>query len=108
VRKRFLHAEGHVFVGHREYGTHMPNYSGWLGTVSAVTLNKAYHPGNQRGVGPAGRRVGYSVIQDMGFDVLRKFWPEISRKSKLSFRGEHEMRAPESVPGESAATPGAN
>ena len=108
VRKRFLHAAGHVFVGHREDGTHMPNYSEWLGTVSAVTLSNAYHPGNQRGVGPAGRRVGYSVIQDMGFDVLREFWPEISRKLKLPFRGEREMRTPESVPGESNAPPGAN
>lgn len=108
VGKRFLHAAGHVFVGHREDGTHMPNYSEWLGTASAVTLSNAYHPGTQRGVGPAGRRIGYSVIQDMGFDVLREFWPEISSKLKLPFRGEHEMRTPESVPSESTAPPDAN
>jgi hypothetical protein len=91
VRKRFLHAAGHVFVAHREDGKHMPNYSEWPGTVSAVTLSNAYHPDNERGVGPAGRRVGCSLIQDMGFDVLREFWPEISRKLKLRFRDEHEV-----------------
>jgi len=69
----------------------MPNYSEWPGTVSAVTLSNAYHPDNERGVGPAGRRVGCSLIQDMGFDVLREFWPEISRKLKLRFRDEHEV-----------------
>ncbi len=97
IRKRFLHAAGHVFVAHRVDGTHMPNYSEWLGTVSAVTLSSAYHPGNERGMGPAGTRVGYSLIQDMGFDVLREFWPEISRKLKLPFRGDHEARTPESA-----------
>ena len=32
--------------------------------------------------------MGYSLLQDMGFDVLREFWPEISRKFRLPFRGE--------------------
>jgi hypothetical protein len=96
--KRFLHAAGHVFVAHRVDGTHMPNYSEWLGTASAVALSNAYHPGNERGVGSAAKRVGYSFIQDIGFDVLREFWPEISRKFKLPFRGENEIGIPESVP----------
>jgi len=90
VGKRFLHAAGHVFVAHRVDGTYMPNYSEWLGTASAVTLSNAYHPANERGMGPAGRRVAYSLIQDMGFDVLREFWPEISRTFRLPFRGDHE------------------
>jgi hypothetical protein len=97
VRKRLLHAAGHVFVAHRVDGTHMPNYTEWLGTVSAVTLSNAYHPGNERGMGPVATRVGYSLIQDMGFDVLREFWPEISRKLKLPFRGDHEAGTPESA-----------
>jgi hypothetical protein len=65
----------------------MPNYSQWLGTASAVTLANTYHPGNRRGVGPAAQRVGFSIAQDIGFDVLREFWPEISRRLNLPFRG---------------------
>lgn len=98
VRKRFLHAVGHVFVAHRVDGTYMPNYSEWLGTASAAVLSNVYHPGNERGVGSAAERIGSSFIQDMGFDVLREFWPEISRKFKLPFRGQHEKGIPESVP----------
>jgi hypothetical protein len=96
--KRFLHAAGHVFVAHRVGGTHMPNYSEWLGTASGVALSNAYHPGSERGLGSAAKRVGYSLIQAIGFDVLREFWPEISWKFKLPFRGDYEIGIPESVP----------
>lgn len=70
----------------------------WLGTVSAVTLSNAYHPANERGACSVARRAGSWVNQDMGFDVLGEFWPEISRKFKLPFRGEREIETPESVP----------
>lgn len=89
--KRLLHAATHVFVAYRFDGTYMPNYSEWLGTVSSVALSNAYHPGNSRGAGPAAVRVANSVAQDVGFDVLREFWPEISRALKLPFRGESEQ-----------------
>jgi hypothetical protein len=32
--------------------------------------------------------VGISVLTDMGYDMLREFWPEISHKFKLPFRAE--------------------
>ena len=99
--KRLLHAASHVFVAHRVDGTHMPNYSEWLAKASAVALSNAYHPSNERGVGPAADRVGFSLIQDIGFDVLREFWPEISRKFKFPFRGGHEKEVPKSVPARS-------
>jgi hypothetical protein len=86
--RRFLHAAEHAFVAHRDNGNHMFNFSEWLGTVSAVTLSNLYRPGNQRGFAPAARSVSYSVLSDMGFDMLREFWPEISRKFKLPFRAE--------------------
>lgn len=58
-------------------------------------LRPRYHPDNQRGFAPTAERVSYSILQDMGFDVLREFWPEISRKFKLPFRGQ----APPVTPG---------
>jgi hypothetical protein len=66
------------------------NFSEWLGTTSTVVLSNTYHPESHRGFSPAAQRVGYSVLQDAGFDVLREFWPEISRKFKFPFRGESE------------------
>lgn len=108
VRKRLLHAATHVFVAYRVDGTKMPNYSEWLGTASAVALSNTYHPDNERGIRPAGRRVAYSVMQDIGLDVLREFWPEISRKLKLPFRDEHEVEVRESAPAERNSPPKSN
>jgi hypothetical protein len=86
--RRFLHAVEHAVVAHRDSGKRMFNFSEWLGTASAVVLSNTYHPDNQRGFAPAARSVGYNILQDVGFDVLREFWPEISRKFKLPFRDE--------------------
>jgi hypothetical protein len=98
ARGRFLHALEHAVVAHRDDGTSMFNFSEWLGTTSAVVLSNTYHPDNQRGFAPAAERVGSSILQDMGFDVLREFWPEISRKFKLPFRGEPALVIQETTP----------
>ncbi len=95
--RRFLHAVGHAFVAHREDGTHMFNFSEWLGTTSAVALSNAYIPGNERGAAPAARQVGYRIAGDMGFDVLREFWPEIARKLRLPFRDRREPQTRDPV-----------
>jgi hypothetical protein len=86
--RRLLHAVEHAVVAHRDDGRQMFNFSEWLGTASTVVLSNTYHPDNRRGFAPAAERVGYSILQDVGFDVLREFWPEISRKFKLPFRGQ--------------------
>lgn len=89
--RRLLHAAGHAFIARREDGTHMFNFSEWLGTSSVVALSNVYHPDYARGFSSAAQRIGYSVLGDAGFDVLREFWPEIARKLKLPFRGQHEL-----------------
>jgi hypothetical protein len=99
--RRFLHAMEHAVVAHRDDGKRMFNFSEWLGTSSAVVLSNAYHPDSQRGFSSAAERVSYSILQDMGFDVLREFWPEISHKLKLPFRGE----SPPANHGSNPATP---
>jgi hypothetical protein len=84
--KRLFHAAAHAFVAFRDDGKYMFNFSEWLGTVSAVVVTSAYHPGDEHGLAPAMRQVGFSVAQDVGFDVLREFWPEIARKLRMPFR----------------------
>jgi hypothetical protein len=90
--KRLSHALEHVVIAHQEDGTHMFNFSEWLGTTSAVALGDVYHPDNKPGVAPAAKNVGLALLQDMGYDVLREFWPEIARKFKLPFRGQNETQ----------------
>ena len=88
-RQRFLHAVEHTFVAQRDSGKHMFNLSQWLGTATAVGLNDVYHPGNERGLGPALRTSGYALATGMGFDVLREFWPDITRKLHMPFGHSH-------------------
>ena len=89
-KQRLVHALGHAVVAHKEDGSHMFNFSEWLGTTSTVVLSNTYHPGNQRGVGPAAQNIAINIGTDMGFDVLREFWPEIARKMHLPFRDEND------------------
>jgi len=86
-RRRLLHAAAHSVVAFRDNGRYTFNLSEWLGTVSAVALNDLYHPGNEHTFASIVRQTSYSVIQDVGFDVLREFWPEIARRLKVPFRG---------------------
>ena len=91
TKQRLLHAMEHVVVAHNDNGKRMFNFSEWLGTTSSVVLSNTYHPDNERGFAPAAQTVGYSILQDMGFDILREFWPEISRKFRLPFRGQSAL-----------------
>ena len=86
TQSRLGHALAHRFVTQGDSGKLMPNYSEWFGTVSSKALSNLYHPGNPRGFGPTASRVGYSVANDMAWDVLREYWPEIAHKFKLPFR----------------------
>lgn len=85
---RLGHALAHRFVTRGDSGRRMPNYSEWFGTVSTKALGNLYHPGNPRGFGPTASRVGFSVANDMSWDVVREFWPEITRKLHLPFRAQ--------------------
>jgi hypothetical protein len=73
--RRLLHAAEHSVLAHKEDGSPMFNFSEWLGTTTTASLSNLYHPGNKRGFSPTAERVGYSVANDIGFDVLREFWP---------------------------------
>ena len=94
--ERLGHAVSHVFVARSDSRHEMFNFSEWLGTVASTALANTYHPGNRRGVGPAAERVGISIGSDMGFDVLREFWPEVVHKFHLPFRDRDH--APDAAP----------
>jgi hypothetical protein len=88
--KRVFHAVEHSYIAYNENGARMCNLSEWLGTISAVLVANTYHPDNRRGFSPTARRVSVSVGNDIGFDLLREFWPEIARKFKLPFREQDD------------------
>ena len=98
TRTRMRHAFTHVFVAQGDSGKKMFNFSEWMGTVAASALGNTYHPGNDRGVGPASRRIAISIGTDVGFDILREFWPEIVRKLKLPFREPNKQGTQQQPP----------
>ncbi len=89
-RARLLHALSHTVVARRDNGRPMFNFTEWLGAASSGAFSYVYHPGNQPGAAAAARNGAFVVLQDMGFDVLREFWPEVARKLRLPFRGAGE------------------
>ena len=89
--RRFLHAMEHSVVAYNDHGQPMFNFSEWLGEISGTCLENMYHPGARRGVGPAAQGIAIDVGMDIGFDELREFWPEISRKLRLPFRDQNEQ-----------------
>lgn len=86
VTGRLGHAMRHVFVTSSDSGGLMFNFSEWCGTFSAKALSNLYHPGNERGFGTVAQRTGLNIATDMGWDVMKEFWPEITRKLHLPFR----------------------
>ena len=95
---RLKHALMHTLVAHGDSGKKMFNFSEWMGTIASTSLSNTYHPGNDRGVGPASQRIAISIGTDAGFDVLSEFWPEIVRKLKLPFREPGQQGAPQGPP----------
>jgi hypothetical protein len=108
AESRIGHALEHSFVATNDSGRHVFNFSEWFSTISTKLVSNLYHPGSPRGFGPTASRVSVSVGNDMGWDVLREFWPEIAHKFKLPFR-THENIDPSASPvAEPNVTAGAN
>jgi hypothetical protein len=86
VKSRLGHALSHRLVTHSDSGRRMFNFSEWATIISSKAISNLYHPDNPRGFAPNAERVGWNVTNDMAWDVLREFWPEIAHKLKLPFR----------------------
>ena len=82
-------------MAHHDNGKHMFNFSEWMGAATAVAVSDGLHPGNEHGFGPGAKWASFTVVTDMGLDVLREFWPEIARKLKMPFR---EKQKPQTAP----------
>src|SRR5438105_1516376 len=83
TRSRLHTALRHTLIARSDAGNPMFNFSEWLGNTSSDAIGTIYHPGARRGVAAAAERDAISIGTDMGFDVLREFWPDISRKLRL-------------------------
>jgi hypothetical protein len=90
TKRRIFHAMSHVVIAHNENGNRMFNFSEWLGDATVTVLSNTYLPDNRRGVAPVAESMASGMTYDMGYDILREFWPEIAKTFHLPFRDQSE------------------
>jgi hypothetical protein len=76
---RLGYAVGRIFWTRTDAGGSQFNFSEIVGNSTAVAISNAYYPDN-RDAGNAVSRLGTQVGVDMLSNVLKEFWPDLSRK----------------------------
>ena len=76
---RFGYAVGQIFWTHNDNGRTGFNFSEIGGNAAAVAISNAYYADN-RTVGNAVEKLGVQVGVDAASNVLKEFWPDLSRK----------------------------
>jgi hypothetical protein len=76
---RLGYSMGQIFWTHTDSDRTQFNYSEILGNSAAVAISQAYYPDN-RTAGDAVQKVGVQIAVDMASNVLKEFWPDVSRK----------------------------
>jgi hypothetical protein len=78
---RMGYAVGQTFWTHTDSGRTQFNYSEILGNSTAVAISNLYYQDN-RSVANSGTKLGMQIGVDMASNVLKEFWPDVSRKFK--------------------------
>jgi len=76
---RLGYAAAQIFWTHKDSGGTQFNYSEVCGNATAVAISNAYYPDN-RTASDAVSRLGTQLSVDMASNVLKEFWPDITRK----------------------------
>ena len=76
---RLGYAAGQIFWTHTDTGKGQFNYSEILGNSTAVAIGNAYYTDN-RTVANGISKLSSQLAVDMMSNILKEFWPEISRK----------------------------
>ncbi len=78
-RARLGYAMGQIFWTHTDRGTGQFNYSEVVGNSVAVAISNAYYEDNRTAAANVSE-LGFQLGVDMASNVLKEFWPDISRK----------------------------
>ncbi len=74
------HAVSQVVVSHDEHGNKTTNFALILGVLAASGVSNAYYPREYRGFVDTMARSGSGLLGTAQSNLLREFWPDISRK----------------------------
>src|SRR6266849_3752486 len=75
-----------ILVTRQDSGRKAFNFSEILGSFTASAIGVTYYPQSQRDFSDVAERAGVQFAFDAGFNLLKEFYPEISRKL---FRRKH-------------------
>ncbi len=78
--RRLGYAVSRIAVTRQDSGRKAFNFSEVLGSFSSAALAVTYYPKSQRDFSSVAERAGVQFGFDAGFNVLKEFYPEISRK----------------------------
>jgi hypothetical protein len=76
---RLGYSMGQIFWTHTDSLRTQFNYSELAGNATAVAISNAYYPEN-RNVADASTKLGMQLGVDMAGNVLKEFWPDVSRR----------------------------
>jgi hypothetical protein len=76
---RMGYAVGQIFWTHTDSDRTQFNYSEILGNSTAVAISNLYYQDN-RSVANSTTKLGMQIGVDMASNVLKEFWPDVSRK----------------------------
>lgn len=76
---RLGYSVGQIFWTHTDSDRTQFNYSEILGNSTAVAISSAYYP-NNRNIADATTKLGLQIGVDMASNILKEFWPDVSRK----------------------------
>jgi hypothetical protein len=83
---RLAYAVGQIFWTHTDSGGTQFNFSEVVGNSTAVAISEAYYP-NNRTAADAVSALGTQLAVDTALNVLKEFWPDLSRK----FSKKHDL-----------------
>jgi hypothetical protein len=76
---RLGYAVKQIFWTHTDSGGTQFNFSEIAGNATAVAISNAYYPDNRRAA-PAVSKLGMQIGVDAAGNILKEFWPDLSRK----------------------------
>jgi hypothetical protein len=76
---RLGYSIGQIFWTHTDSDRTQFNYSEILGNSTAVAISNAYYQDN-RSAANSGTKLGTQLGVDMASNVLKEFWPDVSRR----------------------------
>jgi hypothetical protein len=76
---RLGYSIGQIFWTHTDSDRTQFNYSEILGNSTAVAISNLYYQDN-RSIGNSTTKLGMQIGVDMASNVLKEFWPDVSRK----------------------------